>query len=58
MCTINDRCTVQNSEVTLVAQAMHISSPKDKNPVFATMSNYGVIKDIWVFAYTKYYVLV
>ena len=38
---------VQNSGVTLVAQSMHISSVKDNKPVFANMSYYRVIEDIW-----------
>ena len=33
----DDRCTVQNSVATLVAQAIHISSAKDKNSVFITI---------------------
>jgi len=42
----NDRCIVQNSGMTLVAQAMHIFSTKDKNSVFVIMSYYGVIEGI------------
>ena len=43
--TYDDKCTVQNSGVTLVAQAMHIFSAKIKKLIFANMSYYGVIND-------------
>ena len=43
----DNNCTVQNSTVILVAQSMHISSIKDNKSVFANMSYYGVIEDIW-----------
>ena len=38
--------------VTLVAQAMHIFSAKDKNPIIASMSYYWMIQDIWELDYT------
>ena len=50
----NDKCTVQNSEVILVVQAKHISSVKNKKPVYANMSYYGVIKDIWELDYIMF----
>lgn len=37
----------QNSGVSLVATAMQVASYKDKNPVYAEMSFYGVITEIW-----------
>jgi hypothetical protein len=52
----DDKSTMQNSGVTLVAQSMHISSAKDKNPVFANMSYFGVIEHIWELDYTKFQV--
>ena len=45
---------MQNSGVTLVAEAMHISSVKDLNPKFANLSYFGVIERIWVFDYEKF----
>ena len=41
----------QNSGVSLVATTMQVSSYKDKNPVFADMSFYGVINEIWELDY-------
>ena len=45
---------IQNSGVILVAQSMYISSTKDNKPVFANMSYYGVIEDIWELDYTMF----
>ena len=42
----NDKC--MSNGVNLVTQSMHISSVKDKTPVFVSMLYYGVIQDIWV----------
>ena len=44
----------QNSGITLVAEAMHVSSAKDKNPIYARMHYYGVIKEIWDLDYTSF----
>ncbi|XP_021846923.2 uncharacterized protein [Spinacia oleracea] len=46
--------TNQNSGVTIVAEAMHISSTKDKNPIYAKMSYYGVIDHIWELDYSAF----
>ena len=54
----DDRSTRQNSGVTLVAQSMHISSAKDRNPIYANMSYFGVIERIWELDYTKFFVSV
>ena len=54
----DDRSIVQNSGVTLVAQAVHISSAKDKKPLLAEMSYYGVIEDIWELDYIMFCVAV
>ncbi|KAI5406443.1 hypothetical protein KIW84_052971 [Lathyrus oleraceus] len=50
----DDKSTMQNSGVTVVAEAMHISSVKDLNPKFANLSYFGVIERIWVFDYEKF----
>jgi len=49
---------VQNSRVTLVAQSMHISSAKDNKVIFANMSYYGVIENIWELDYIMFRVSV
>ncbi|KAA0061183.1 transposase [Cucumis melo var. makuwa] len=43
----DDRRTVQNSGIMLVATTMQVSSAKNKNPVIGDMSFYGIIEDIW-----------
>ncbi|XP_056691937.1 uncharacterized protein [Spinacia oleracea] len=50
----DNEITNQNSGVTIVAQAMHISSAKDKNPIYAKMSYYGVIDHIWELDYSAF----
>src|SRR3954462_231554 len=50
----DDKSTMQNSGVTLVAEAMHISSANDLNPKFANLSYFGVIERILVFDYAKF----
>ena len=52
----DSNCTVQSSRVILEAQSMHISSAKDNKPVFANMSYYEVIEDIWELDYTMFHV--
>ena len=47
----DDSSKMQNSGVTLIAEAMHISSAKDKNPIYAKMSYYGVIEGIYELDY-------
>ena len=37
----------------LVAESMHFSSSKDKNPKLAAIPYYGVIEEIWVVDYVK-----
>ncbi|KAL5561736.1 hypothetical protein UlMin_031483 [Ulmus minor] len=49
---------VQNSGVTLVAQALHVLSAKDKNLVYVEMSYYGIVDDIWEVDYTDFRVFV
>ena len=50
----DEKSTMQNSGVTIVAESIHFSSSKDKNPVKATMPYFGVIEDIWDVDYTKF----
>ena len=45
---------MQNSDVTVLAEAMHISSMKDLNPKYVNLSYFGVIEHIWVFDYEKF----
>ncbi|CAI8603650.1 unnamed protein product [Vicia faba] len=50
----DDKSTVQNSGVTVVAEAMHISSMNDLNHKYANLSYFGVIEHIWMFDYEKF----
>ncbi|XP_052291954.1 uncharacterized protein LOC127900771 [Citrus sinensis] len=50
----DDLRVVQNSGVYLEANTFQISSAKDKNPVVANMSFYGVIQEIWELDYNKF----
>ena len=43
----DDKSTVQNSGVMIMASAMHFSSSNDKNPVLASIAYFGIIDDIW-----------
>ncbi|WP_240450275.1 DUF4218 domain-containing protein, partial [Streptomyces sp. S1] len=47
----DEKHPVQNSGVSIRAKAMHISSAKDKNPVYGTMNYFGFIEDIWELDY-------
>ena len=38
---------LQNSGVKIVAESLHFSSSKDKNPILASISYYGIIEEIW-----------
>ncbi|KAL6213606.1 hypothetical protein ACLB2K_013053 [Fragaria x ananassa] len=48
----------QNSSVTLLANAMQVSSARDQNPSDGAMDFYGVIRSIWEVDNYKYRVLV
>ena len=50
----DSRSTMQNSGVTLVAESMHVSSAKDKNPIYAKMHYYGIIERIYELDYTMF----
>ncbi|KAL3628010.1 hypothetical protein CASFOL_028112 [Castilleja foliolosa] len=50
----DDKSTVQNSGVTVESESMHFSSSKDKNPLRATSSHYGIIEEIWEVDYLKF----
>jgi hypothetical protein len=45
---------MQNSGVTMVARSLHVSSAKDRNPIYASMSYFGVIERIWELDYTSF----
>ena len=42
----DDKSRVQNSGVTLQAKVVHFVSSKDKNPITASMSYFGIIHEI------------
>ncbi|XP_014522516.1 uncharacterized protein LOC106779013 [Vigna radiata var. radiata] len=50
----DDKSTMQNSRVMVVAESMHFSSSKDKHPIMALMFYFGVIEDIWMIDYTSF----
>ncbi|KAM1807924.1 hypothetical protein ACFX11_030863 [Malus domestica] len=50
----DDSQVTQNSGVSLVANTMQISSAKDKNPIIADMTFYGVIQEIWELNYNAF----
>ena len=50
----DDKSTVQNSGVMVVAESMHFSSSKDKNPIMASVPYFGIIGEIWEVDYTKF----
>ncbi|XP_029126273.1 uncharacterized protein LOC114915575 [Cajanus cajan] len=52
--TEDEKSRVQNSGVTIQAEAVHFASSKDKNPITASMSYFGVIEDIWEIDYVTF----
>ncbi|GAU41485.1 hypothetical protein TSUD_239610 [Trifolium subterraneum] len=50
----DNRSTMQNSGVMVVAESMHFSSSKDKNPVIASTPYFGVIEEIWKVDYVLF----
>ena len=52
----DDNKMVQNSGVMFVASTMHVASVKDKNPIIANMSFYGLIQGIWEERYNSFMV--
>ncbi|XP_073121166.1 uncharacterized protein [Henckelia pumila] len=52
----DDERVCQNSGVSLVANIMLVSSAKDKNPLMADVSFYGVIEEIWELDYHQFQV--
>ena len=36
------------------AESLHMSTAKDKNPIYANILYYGVIEDIWELNYTQF----
>ena len=54
----DEKSTMQNSGVMVVAESMHFSSSKDQYSVMASMCYFGVIEDIWMIDYTIFRVFV
>ncbi|XP_042423409.1 uncharacterized protein LOC122011026 [Zingiber officinale] len=52
----DDDRVCQNSGVSLVANTMLVCSAKDKNPLLADVSYYGVIEEIWELDYHQFHV--
>ncbi|XP_073226306.1 uncharacterized protein [Cicer arietinum] len=52
----DDSSTMQNSGVMVVAESMHFSSSKDKNPVTASIPYFGTIEEIWDVDFIKFIV--
>ncbi|XP_042437158.1 uncharacterized protein LOC122023135 [Zingiber officinale] len=52
----DDDRVCQNSGVSLVANTMLVCSAKDKNPLLADVSFYGVIEEIWELDYHQFQV--
>ncbi|KAL5558570.1 hypothetical protein UlMin_034781 [Ulmus minor] len=50
----DSRSTTQNSGAMVEAESLHMSTAKDKNPIYANMLYYGVIEDIWELNYTQF----
>ncbi|XP_047178785.1 uncharacterized protein LOC124845689 [Vigna umbellata] len=50
----DDKSRVQNSGVTLQAEALHFSSSNDKNPITASISYFGIIQEIWEIDYLTF----
>ncbi|XP_042467321.1 uncharacterized protein LOC122050488 [Zingiber officinale] len=52
----DDDRVCQNSGVSLVANTMLVCSAKDKNPLLADVSFYGVIEEIWELDYHQFHI--
>ncbi|XP_027915741.1 uncharacterized protein LOC114175171 [Vigna unguiculata] len=50
----DDKSRLQNSGVTLQAESVHFASSKDKNPITASMSYFGIIHEIWEVDYMTF----
>ncbi|KAG2405345.1 uncharacterized protein HKW66_Vig0046000 [Vigna angularis] len=50
----DDKSRVQNSGVTLQAESVHFASSKDKNPITASISYFGIIQEIWEVDYVTF----
>ena len=51
---LDSKSAVQNSGVMVEAESLHFSSSKDKCPVLASVSYFGVIQEIWEIDYNKF----
>ena len=45
-------CYIAEEVVEFCSEYLHMSTAKDKNPIYANMLYYGVIEDIWELNYT------
>jgi len=54
----DDKSTMQNSGVSLMAESQHFASVHDDNPYLASMPYFGIIEEIWEFNYVKFTVCV
>lgn len=52
--SLDEKSTVQNSGVMIMAEAVHFSSSKDMKPKLASRTYFGVIEEIWEVDYTKF----
>ena len=50
----DDKSRVQNSGVTLQAEAVHFANSKDKNSITSSMSYFGIIHEIWEVDYVTF----
>jgi len=58
MKSLDEKSIVQNSGVNLEVESLQFSISKYQNPIFGSMTYYGVIKDICEVHYTKFYTIV
>ncbi|XP_074278478.1 uncharacterized protein LOC141602067 [Silene latifolia] len=50
----DDRSTMQNSGVALMAMSMSVASAKDSRPAYDAQPYFGVIKEIWELDYVQF----
>ena len=50
----DDKSRVQNSGITLQAEAVHFTNSKDKNPITTSMSYFGIIHETWKVDYITF----
>jgi len=52
--SLDDKSIIQNSGVSLEVELLKFSTSKYQNPVFGSMTYYGVIQEIWEIDYTMF----